>query len=420
MSTKISPSEPSYVFAGTEEDLVPADACLLRETAALLRKPVAAGLRRCQPLLHRSLDFRCLGFSRLFLLLALGVLLGVERLRGLRAIPVERDRLETQLPALFVDLLDVLDGRFLGEVDGLRNGAREERLGSGHHVHVGHRLEKTLSDLSAAVRAVEDRKMLGPEVRCAFDRHTAYDDVVELADLFFTVAPEAEQVETGLVVRRRGDAQPLVGLGPDHPGRQGKTDVEDATKRVLRLLDLPLGEAVLQQGLATAMRCAGEGVGPGHVRNDVGDLRIGVAQSTERVGHALVDDLEMAATGELLELHEREVRLDTRGIAVHQEPDGSGRREHRGLRVAIAVELAELAGQIPILLRGLNELGRTGGRLVFGHARTVRLVDAVGRFAVLAHDAKHRLPVGLETRKRSLARCDLRPRSRRRDRRESK
>jgi hypothetical protein len=58
-------------------------------------------------------------------------------------------------------------------------------------------------------------------------------------------------------------------------------------------------------------------------------------------GTALVDDLEIAAAGELLELHQREVGLDAGGVAIHDEADRARGRDDRRLGVAIAVLLAE-------------------------------------------------------------------------------
>jgi hypothetical protein len=63
----------------------------------------------------------------------------------------------------------------------------------------------------------------------------------------------------------------------------------------------------------------------------------GVAQLAQGPRDGLVDDLHRAAADELLELHQREVRLDAGGVAVHHEADGPGRGEHGGLRVAEAV-----------------------------------------------------------------------------------
>ena len=83
-------------------------------------------------------------------------------------------------------------------------------------------------------------------------------------------------------------------------------------------------------------RAVADGVG-----HDLGDLGLAVAERAQRLRHGLVDDLEVAAAGELLELHQREVGLDAGGVAVHHQADGAGRRDHGGLRVAVAVLLAE-------------------------------------------------------------------------------
>ena len=53
-----------------------------------------------------------------------------------------------------------------------------------------------------------------------------------------------------------------------------------------------------------------------------------VAEALQRPRDRLVDDLHGAAADQLLELHQRQVRLDTGGVAVHHEADGAGRREH--------------------------------------------------------------------------------------------
>ena len=52
-----------------------------------------------------------------------------------------------------------------------------------HHAHVRHRREEALAVLAAAVRAVEDRVVLGLQVRRALDRHAPDDGVVRLVDL---------------------------------------------------------------------------------------------------------------------------------------------------------------------------------------------------------------------------------------------
>ena len=75
----------------------------------------------------------------------------------------------------------------------------------------------------------------------------------------------------------------------------------------------------------------------GQVRLDLLDLRLGVAERLQRQRHRAVDDRHLPAADELLELDEREVGLDAGRVAVHQEGDRAGRREHRRLRVAVAV-----------------------------------------------------------------------------------
>jgi CDP-glycerol glycerophosphotransferase len=59
----------------------------------------------------------------------------------------------------------------------------------------------------------------------------------------------------------------------------------------------------------------------GDVLGDRLDLLGLVAENLERPRHCLVDDLHGPAADQLLELHQRQVRLDSRGVAVHHEPD---------------------------------------------------------------------------------------------------
>ena len=118
------------------------------------------------------------------------------------------------------------------------------------------------------------------------------------------------------------------------------------------------------------------------VLDDVVDLRARVAQPLERHGDRLVDDLHHPAADELLVLDQRDVRLDAGGVAVHHEADGAGRRQHGGLRVAVAEVLAELHRIVPGLLGGVVEIGGD-----------VLRVDVLDRVAVLAHDAEERLAV---------------------------
>ena len=87
-----------------------------------------------------------------------------------------------------------------------------------------------------------------------------------------------------------------------------------------------------------------------------------VAEVAQRRLDALVGDLEVAAAGELLELHQREVGLDAGGVAVHQQADGAGRREHRRLGVAVAVLLAAGQRAVPGLARRGDQRRPAPGR----------------------------------------------------------
>ena len=111
--------------------------------------------------------------------------------------------------------------------------------------------------------------------------------------------------------------------------------------------DLLVGEALgLERAGVDARRLVEVAVADG-IGLDLGDLAFGVAERAQRLRHGAVDDLEVAAAGELLELHQREVGLDAGGVAVHDQADRAGRRDHGRLRVAVAVLLAELDGAVP-------------------------------------------------------------------------
>ncbi len=102
---------------------------------------------------------------------------------------------------------------------------------------------------------------------------------------------------------------------------------------------------------------------------DLGDLAVAVAERAQRRRHRAVDDLEIAAAGELLELHQREVGLDAGGVAIHDQADGAGRRDHRHLGVAVAVLLAERERAVPGELGVVDEPRVRTGLIVERHRR---------------------------------------------------
>src|SRR6266702_1323531 len=89
---------------------------LVRNGWALVREPPPYRLGYC----HRDLSSGT----------------GVDRLRTLAAIAIDRERFHTQLPAHNVRLFNILDRGVWGHVDGFGDGPREEGLHGGHHADV--------------------------------------------------------------------------------------------------------------------------------------------------------------------------------------------------------------------------------------------------------------------------------------------
>ena len=86
-------------------------------------------------------------------------LFGVERLRTLRAVAINRHAFQAHLPRLNVGVADFLDGAFVRHVDGLGNRAADERLRGGHHLQVRQVMDAALAAMRLE-RAVEHRQML--------------------------------------------------------------------------------------------------------------------------------------------------------------------------------------------------------------------------------------------------------------------
>ena len=121
-----------------------------------------------------------------------------QRLAALRVVAVDGDRLEAELPALEVDLLDLLGGGGFGHVDGLADRAADERLDRAHHPDVAHVVDRALA-VGRLERAVEDRQVLWLEVRRALDGLVLGQVGEDLVDLFRAVAELAQGRRDGLV-----------------------------------------------------------------------------------------------------------------------------------------------------------------------------------------------------------------------------
>src|SRR5690242_12061629 len=97
-----------------------------------------------------------------------------------------------------------------------------------------------------------------------------------------------------------------------------------------------------------------QSAGPAAITNDVFDLPRRVAEPPQSRRNRFVDDFEVAATCQFLELHQSEVRLDAGGITVHYQGYSTGRGDASDLRVAIAVLLAQLPHAIAFALGSLE------------------------------------------------------------------
>ena len=268
---------------------------------------------------------------------------------SLRAVAIERVRLEAELPGEQVGFLAVLDRRLVRHVDGLGDRARDERLRRRHHADVALDREVALAGAAARVGAVEHRVVLGLQVRRAFDRHRAADMHVRGLDL---ALGEAEVRRAG---RRSGEASASAAM-PSFSRQKSSPSVHLLNAN---LMSKAVGSAfstlamassskplALQRRVVDAGRLAERAVAD-RVGLDLGDLGLRVAERAQRFRHRAVDDLEVAAAGELLELHQREVGLDAGGVAVHHQADRAGRRDHGRLRVAVAVLLRRARAPCP-------------------------------------------------------------------------
>ncbi|CCC97391.1 protein of unknown function [Azospirillum baldaniorum] len=392
------------ILAGAQVDLVAADGRLLGVALAAVRQALALGALALDDALHDLLDdalghhLSAGGVRRLDDLLDRVLLVvqqgGGERLAQLGAVAVQRVGLDAQAPGQQVGILALLDRRRVRHVDGLGDGAGDEGLRGGHHGDVRFPGQEALADAAAGVGAVEHRQMLVLQEGRAFQRHGAAAEGVRRLKLGLGEAESGQQVEARRVHLLGGDAQRVDDdVGADRPAVEGELDVEGGGEVALQLLQHLGREALGGQGLVVDARRALQRAVADRVALDRGDLVGGVAQRAQGLRHQTVDDLEVAAAGQLLELHQREVRLDARGVAIHDQTNGAGRGDHRGLGVAEAVLLAQFQRHVPgadgghrqFLLRAL--VGDEGHRL--DRQALVTLHLAAGSAAVVADDPQH-------------------------------
>ena len=144
-------------------------------------------------------------------------------------------------------------------------------------------------------------------------------------------------------------------------------------------------------------RSVGQAAETNRVGDDGFDFLLVIAQGAQCVGDGPVDDLEITATGELLEFDQSEVRLDSGRIAVHDQPNGARRGDDRGLRVAEAVFFAELQCAVPGFGGCGGERRFRTGAVVERRRRNaqpfVTVIVSVRGPAMVANDAQHRFGI---------------------------
>src|SRR6185312_14674436 len=193
-----------------------------------------------------------------------GLLPGVRQgLADLAVVAVDGQRLQAELPALDVGLLDVLDGGVLRHVDRLADRAGQVRLDRRHHPDVAHRADRALTH-----GAVEHLVVFGSQAG-GVDYVAVLGDVLgDRLDLFVRVAEVLQRPRHGLVDDLHGAAadqlleldQGQVGLDaggvavhhqPDGPGRREQAGLRvPVAVRLARLDALLPGRAGQVEDLA--------------------------------------------------------------------------------------------------------------------------------------------------------------------------
>ena len=323
-----------------------------------------------------------------------------QRLAELRAVTIQRVGLDPQFPAQLIGFLAIGDRCIVGHVDRLGDRARDEALRRSHHVDVAVHTQIALALLAAGVGAIEDVVVLGVQMRRALKGHGAADMVVRRFHIGLAVAQMAQQIEGRIVQLLGRDTQHVLAeLGSQRPLVEDEADVEGRSQRAFHLFDLARAEAVSDQaGGVDAGRVADAAVTDG-IGHDLFDLGRTIAQLFEGGWHRVVDDLEIAASGQFLELHQRKVWLDPRGVAIHHQTDGACGRDHRDLSVAVAVLFSQTQRLVP---RGHGQIDQSGIGAVgviqrhrLGGQSLVAIGGAVSGVAMVADDAQHVRAVAL-------------------------
>ncbi len=248
--------------------------------------------------------------------------------------------------------------------------------------------------------------MLILEERCAFQRHRAANVHVGRFNVLLAETEMVQQVEGHVGQLLVGNLQRVLEeVCAKRPLVEDELDVEGALESSVDSFDLLVGEALCLQRTGVDARSLVQVTVANCVSLDLGDLAFGVTERTQCIGNSAVDDLEITATGKLLELYQREVRLDAGRVAIHDEADRAGRRDNGGLGVAVAVLFAKLEGLVPgsgcmgdeVLVRAIcvDQRNRVHRQAFITVSQALRCT------AVVTDDAQHVVAVRCKARERT-------------------
>ena len=256
-------------------------------------------------------------------------------------------------------------------------------------------------DATHLARRVEHGIVLPLQMRGTFDGHGPAGEAVGLLNLLRSETKMPQQLEPGLPVGLARDAELLFQhLLTQDRGHKGGMNGKGALQGLVDAFEHGFAEPLGLQFFPGYPRSGLQGSPAQAVGGDFLDLFLIVAQLFQGRRDRGVDDLEVAAAGELFELHQGEIRLHPCGVAVHDQPDGSGRRDRGDLSVAVAVALPLLQSLVPDTPGRLEQLGVTGFRVQcfgeYGQAFVLPLIRAVDGPAMIADHPQHVFPVGLK------------------------
>ena len=185
----------------------------------------------------------------------------------------------------------------------------------------------------------------------------------------------------------------LAKLSAEHFGVERAADIECEFQSILQLVQLGIAETDFRKRFAIdEPRLLQRGC-PSRIFHYFFDFFAFVAEFGKSVRNRAIDDFEIAAAGQLLEFHDREIGLYAGGVAVHNQADRSSRGNQRGLRISVAMQFAEFDRLVPSFRSKFSEFGIGTCVGVQRYGSNVQAFVSVGispcRISVVPHHAKH-------------------------------